>query len=73
MPENKNRYKGDIPDELVTRDYNCFTLALGKLKIPDAVLRPSVNIDIEAVATRLLGKRSAKKTINWQGTIWKSQ
>ncbi|MEH2252775.1 collagen-like protein [Nostoc sp.] len=67
----KTEYEGDIPNELVTRDYNRFTLALGKLKIPDEALRPSVNVDIEVVATRSLGIRSAKQTISWQGTIRK--
>lgn len=67
----KTEYEGDIPNELVTRDYNHFTLALGKLKIPHEALRPGVNVDIEVVATRSLGIRSAKQTINWQGAIRK--
>jgi hypothetical protein len=67
----KTEYEGDIQGELVTRDYNRFTLALGKLKIPDSALRPGVNVDIEVVATRSLGIRSAKQTIRWQGTIRK--
>ncbi|MCW5313266.1 collagen-like protein [Nostoc sp. KVJ3] len=69
----KTEYEGDIPNELVTRDYNRFTLALGKLKIPDDALRPGVNVDIEVVATRSLGIRSAKQTISWQGAIRKSR
>lgn len=64
-------YEGDIPNELVTRDYNRFTLALGKLKIPDEALRPGINVDIEVVATRSLGIRSAKQTISWQRAIRK--
>jgi hypothetical protein len=67
--EYKTEYAGDIPDELITRDYNRFTLALGKLKIPADALSPGVNVDIEVVATRSLGGRSAQQTINWQGTI----
>ncbi|MDZ8223411.1 collagen-like protein [Nostoc sp. ChiVER01] len=67
----KTEYEGDIPNELVTRDYNRFTLALGKLKIPDEALRPGINVDIEVVATRSLGIRSAKQTISWQGAIRK--
>ncbi|MEH2004316.1 collagen-like protein [Nostoc sp.] len=67
----KTEYEGDIPNELVTRDYNRFTLALGKLKIPDEALHPGVNVDIEVVATRSLGIRSAKQTISWQGAIRK--
>jgi len=64
-------YEGDVPPEFVTRDYNRFTLALGKLKIPEDALRPGVNVDIEVIATRSLGERSAKQTINWQSAIRK--
>ncbi|HEY9804744.1 MAG TPA: hypothetical protein V6D25_30705 [Leptolyngbyaceae cyanobacterium] len=64
-------YDGDIPNEFVTRDYNRFILALGKLKIPSEALSPGVNVDIEVVATRSLGNRSAKQTISWQGAIRK--
>ena len=59
----KTEYEGDIPNELVTRDYNRFTLALGQLKIPDEALRPGVNVDIEVVATRSLGICSAKQLL----------
>lgn len=62
-------YEGDMPSELVTRDYNRFILALGKLPIPSSILSPGVNVDIEVVAIRSLGGRSAKKNINWQGAI----
>lgn len=62
-------YEGDIPSELVTRDYNRFSLALGKLKVPATALRPGTNVDIEVVATRSLGGRSARQSINWQGTV----
>ncbi|BAT53925.1 hypothetical protein NOS3756_28880 [Nostoc sp. NIES-3756] len=62
-------YDGDIPGELVTRDYNRFILALGKLKIPSEALSSGVNVDIEVVVTRSLGNRSAKQTISWQGAI----
>ncbi|WP_414542556.1 collagen-like protein [Nostoc sp. CCY0012] len=65
----KTEYDGDIPNELVTRDHNRFILALGKLKIPDYALRPGVNVDIEVLATRSLGERSAQQTINWQSAI----
>ncbi|AFY49067.1 hypothetical protein Nos7524_3269 [Nostoc sp. PCC 7524] len=66
-------YEGEIPSELVTRDYNRFTLALGKLKIPSEALRSGINVDIEVVATRSLGGRSAKQTISWQGAIQKNR
>lgn len=64
-------YEGDIPSELVTREYNRFTLNLGKMKIPRDALRPGTNVDIEVVATRSLGRRSAQQTLKWQGAIRK--
>jgi hypothetical protein len=66
-------YEGDIPRELVTRDYNRFILALGKLNIPASALRAGNNVDIEVIATRSLGGRSARQNINWQGTIRKAR
>ncbi len=65
----KTVYEGNIPNQLVTRDHNRFILALGQLKIPNDALRPGVKVDIEVVATRTLGERSAKQTINWRGAI----
>jgi hypothetical protein len=64
-------YEGEIPQEFVTRNYNRFTLDLGKLKIPSDALRPGVNVDIEVVAIRSLGGRSARQTLDWRGTIRK--
>jgi hypothetical protein len=69
----KTEYEGDIPAELVTRDYNRYILALGKLKIPADALSAGVNVDIKVVATRSLAGRSAKQTINWQGAIRKAR
>ena len=64
-------YEGEIPAELVSRSYNNFTLALGKLKIPHQALNPGVKVDIEVVAIRSLGGRSAQQKISWQGVIRK--
>jgi hypothetical protein len=55
----------------VSRSYNSFTLALGKLKIPSKALNPGVNVDIEIIAVRSLGGRSAQQKISWQGVIRK--
>ena len=64
-------YEGEIPAYLVSRNYNNFTLALGKLKIPSQALKPGVKVDIEVVAIRSLGGRSAQQKISWQGVIRK--
>ncbi|MBD2666791.1 hypothetical protein B6N60_04789 [Richelia sinica FACHB-800] len=66
-------YEGEIPQQLVTRDYNRFTLALGQLRIPDAALQSGMNIDLEIVATRFLGERSAQQSLNWRGVVRKSK
>lgn len=64
-------YEGEVPADLVSRSYNNFTLALGKLKIPSQALNPGVKVDIEVVAIRSLGGRSAQQKISWQGIIRK--
>ena len=64
-------YEGEIPAALVIRNYNNFTLALGKLKIPIQALNPGVKVDLEVVAIRSLGGRSAQQKISWQGVIRK--
>ncbi|MFN5874442.1 MAG: collagen-like protein, partial [Aphanizomenon sp.] len=67
----QNLYEDQIPAYLVSRNYNNFTLALGKLKIPSQALKPGVKVDIEVVAIRSLGGRSAQQKISWQGVIRK--
>jgi hypothetical protein len=62
-------YDGEIPAGLVSRDNNRFTLNLGKLKMPSDALTSGTNVEIELVAIRSLGDRSAQQTLNWRGTI----
>jgi hypothetical protein len=62
-------YTGDVAPELVTREYNRFTLALGKLPKISEASQSGARVNIEIEITRTLGQRSAKQTINWQGTI----
>ncbi|MFM7371667.1 MAG: collagen-like protein, partial [Sphaerospermopsis kisseleviana] len=40
-------YEGEIPANLVTRDYNRFIVDLGKLKIPNDALSSGTNVEIE--------------------------
>lgn len=65
----QNFYEGEIPATLVSRDYNLFTLDLGKLKIPRDALIYGTDIEIELVAIRSLGGRSAQQTLKWKGKI----
>ncbi|MBD2269708.1 collagen-like protein [Anabaena sp. FACHB-1391] len=66
-------YAGEIPPELVSRSYNNFNLALGKLNIPSLALNPGINVNIEVVAIRSLAGRSTQQKIRWQGVIRKRQ
>lgn len=69
LPDNQKVYIGDISPELVTREYNRFTLALGKLSKISEASHSGAKVNIELEITRSLGQRSAKQTINWQGII----
>ncbi|MEM9927347.1 MAG: collagen-like protein [Cyanobacteria bacterium P01_D01_bin.50] len=62
-------YEADIPPEFVTRDYNRFILALGKLPIPEEGLRVGTKVSVKIEAIRSLGKRETKQTINWKGRV----
>lgn len=62
-------YEGAVPANLVKQDYDRFTLALGQLPIDTQYLQSGVKVEIEVVATRSLGGRSAKQTITWQGEV----
>lgn len=73
MSDYQTFYEGEIPATLITREYNRFTLALGKLKMPSDALSSGTNVEIEVVAIRSLGGRSAQQNLRWQGTIRKSK
>lgn len=62
-------YEGEIPDSLVTLNYNRFTLDLGKLKMPSKAVNSGTNVEIEIVAIRSLGERSAQQTLRWKSKI----
>jgi hypothetical protein len=59
----------NLAPELVTRDYNRFILAVGKLSIPSEYLESGTNVEIEVEAIRSLGGREAKQNILYQGQI----
>ncbi|WP_353932326.1 collagen-like protein [Okeanomitos corallinicola TIOX110] len=62
-------YEGEIPDSLVSRNYNRFTLDLGKLKMPNKAVSSGTDVEIEVVAIRSLGERSAQQTLRWKSRI----
>ncbi|MBW4520935.1 MAG: hypothetical protein KME16_14685 [Scytolyngbya sp. HA4215-MV1] len=65
----ETRYQGTLPTEVVSRSYNRYTLALGKLPIDTEYLGRGSEVEIELVATRTLADRSATQKIDWQGKI----
>ncbi|NEP13163.1 MAG: collagen-like protein [Symploca sp. SIO2C1] len=67
--EYRTKYEGNIPEELVSRHNNHFTLNLGKLPIESRYLKPGVAVDIDLVATRSFAGRSTEQKIDWKGEI----
>ncbi|RMG08858.1 MAG: hypothetical protein D6728_13655 [Cyanobacteria bacterium J055] len=65
----RTRYEGEIPAELLHRNYNRFVMDLGKLPIDSRFLQPGISVEIELTLTRSFGGRSAQQEINWQGEI----
>ncbi len=65
----RTRYEGKVPAELVSRQKNRFTINIGKLPISAEYLQTGIPVDIEIVANRSLGDRSANQKINYQGEI----
>ena len=65
----RTRYEGNIPASLVRRDFNRFTLDLGQLPIDTQHLIPGTAVELELLAIRSLGERSAEQKITWKGTL----
>lgn len=64
------QYEGVVPANLVTRDYNRFVLNLGALPVDADVFKTGAELEVEITATRSLGTRSTRKTIDWSGTVY---
>ncbi|NET70403.1 MAG: collagen-like protein [Sphaerospermopsis sp. SIO1G2] len=62
-------YEGTMPDSLVTRNYNRFTLDLGKLQMSSKAIRSGTEVEIEVIAIRSLGERSTQQTLRLKSTI----
>lgn len=67
----ETRFQGPVPPELVSRNFNRFTLNLGKLPLSSEHLRPGMEVELELIATRSFAGRSAQQKITWQGKIRK--
>ena len=59
----RTKYQGEVPTNLITKDVDVFTIALGKLGIPPEHLQPGVSIEVQVEAKRSFGDRSKVKKI----------
>ncbi len=64
------RYEGDVPAELVKRDYNRFVLNLGGLPVSRETFKKGVRAEVEIRVVRSLGARSTRQTLTWNGTVY---
>lgn len=67
----KTKFEGSIPPEAMVQKENLFTLQLGELPIPPEYLKPGIEVEVEIVAKRSLGKNSEVKKLSTQTTIEK--
>lgn len=68
-PLFSTRYEGALPADLVSRDHNRFSLALGRLPIRGSDIRPGNQAEIEITITRTLGSNQASQTLTWRGQL----
>jgi hypothetical protein len=65
----RTKYQGEIPQDLITRDRDIFTIHLGKLDIPPEHLQPGVAIEVQIEAKRSLGDNQKVQKIFVRDTI----
>lgn len=63
------KYEGPVPSDLVVRDHNRFTLALGRLPIRSQLMSGGTEARVELIATRSYGKNSTQQTLTWSGRL----
>jgi hypothetical protein len=65
----RTQYEGEVPSDLVTQDFNRFSLALGRLPIQGQAFSGGTRAKVEITVVRSYAGRSARQTIEWQGEI----
>ncbi|MEL7053215.1 MAG: collagen-like protein, partial [Cyanobacteria bacterium J06588_5] len=68
-PVYVNRYEDEIPSNLITQEYNRFTIPIGQLPIRDRYLRDGTEVSMELVITRSYVGNSAEQTLDWTGQL----
>jgi len=64
-----SRYEGAVPAELVTQDYNRFSVALGQLPINASHLGRGTQVRMELTVIRSYGDNTAEQVLNWSGRL----
>ncbi len=62
-------YEGPVAPDLIVRDHNRFTLALGRLPIRSQEMSGGSEVRLEVMITRRYGDNSAQKTLDWSGRL----
>ncbi|MBP0004144.1 MAG: hypothetical protein J7642_10575 [Cyanobacteria bacterium SBC] len=65
----RTRYDGEIPPELVTQDFNRFTIDLSGLPIEERYLRSGIGVELKITAVRQFVSHQAEQTLRWNGQI----
>ncbi|MDC0833147.1 collagen-like protein [Geitlerinema sp. CS-897] len=65
----RTRYEGEVPPELVTQNFNRFTINLSGLPIEDRYLRSGIGVELKITAIRQFAGHQAEQTIRWNGQI----
>ncbi len=63
------KYEGPVPADLIVRDHNKFTLALGRLPIRSQLMSGGTEARVELIATRSYGRNSKQQTLTWSGRL----
>jgi hypothetical protein len=63
------RYEAEIPRELISQNYNLFTLALGQLPIDSKYVQAGTQAKIEITVTRTYAGNTATKVLRWDGEL----
>ena len=63
------QFDGPVPDDLVQRDHNRFTLSLGRLPIRSLLLSGGTQAQVELKIIRSFGSNVAEQTLTWEGKI----
>ena len=68
-PRYTVQHEGPVPDDLITQDYDRFTLALGRLPIRSQLMSGGTQVKVELIVTRSYGENAKEQTLTWTGRL----